>query len=1759
MAARSPQSDAEFAYANALPGHWSAICISCEQDYSGSILENLLPGWDRHRQGVEREIEPQAPYYTHVITVDLTPIREKKDLQKHKGPKEGISHLLINGDIIAVKTKHLEEYFEYHVEKTSTQIKILTVKLDTSKNTLGDLIASPKSTKSPLELGEGGPILFLFDPHMEFTALATAFDDLTRGLRPGHAADATAGSDTLLTESQDQPSSECRLDFAASIAFVSLYCDEPTPPLDATEVTSASDLSQAGITSERIRFLIGKLRQNQFYIRMVARYGWGPFCHVSRLSAYLDRIAIDWTRRPPRREAELGQSAGSEAMEGPSQTTPGRPYDSANNRGKERSFLGFTPEALESWWEDVERIWIELEKRLNYGPWAGVAMESGYFDWMTPPDPPPARSSKEDDSRPQGKKADDSAAELEGLAKKRTEYWKKRSEDYKRKYFSDITPQSLIKCLAHVHQYGRLDSTATEEVSDELGVPWFTRTKKSESGARGQQAEAVSPNVRRKWMNQLTKDTLALWEDHCERYFSEENDEYRLDGILKSFDAPVLEIEKRPSPQERMDELLGKAPASSEELNQEAGHSVARRLITMAGRRNSLRANEFIFGMLIDFSQMLSKGCAHWARESRRWESVQAPDSEEKVWTVVPIRILLIGDHITDPIERRRHYGYLQSAFNAAFPLIGDQRTVELHVIEYEDQEREWDTHQWWVDRLRGDDKIAASRIDEYVACAEGEKERPAGFPKGERLELLAYDIILVEAECQTRFVGPSIIQWLDNAIDEYSVSRKESGDQVKGGVKPRPQLLVLSRDASAGQSFLCLWLGAQAFASKSRIFGIPALLTMANVGKWAPIPTGKKLRPNFSVVEGIIPHQRNRLKSERPQDLIHGDEWDRFWVQRMPKADLHYHIGTSISFHAITAMAANTAGYVIGERPASSGGVGKSRRHELAIEEVVRQACKIVILTRLGLRIIDEEEKKKDNAYKMLWASARYLVQPRGDDGKIVDRTPPKFGAIDQVIKWLVRPDRPVRTFEATSILITAIQVFDCYLQARNGDPVYGDTSGGRYEGVDEEQLSASPKNHTFIQGPTTRQRFESVVNGAWNGLAVLSELMAGDKAGLVGALSQSLDYYSDHIRRNWTDVFNIEQVRDTLRQSAPGALQRMSDRAKERSYRAFDAITRQFDELLSEEKKNWLSIATKDFQETRGETVFRDSGGPEKHAEMVAVFNHDPYNAIFNKRTLPRARASLTQLAVLPGTSVKYRPWEGTDVDRTLQRYLVGSDLLGAEHLQFAENLVLAGLDLGRQNAEDNVVYSEVRCATTGYCQSGLNKYDATELLCVSFDLGALLFGGWRRGSHSEAIQEARSRQERRAQPVPGRSASYNQNGLGSDVDDLDVEKTRLGVVYSLTAAYLSNCIEPLTSPQSQAASGDEPARHGGETKTTENGSTQPDKCWRTCCEPWATIAMWANPTQKQRWIRTNVLLGGKRHKADQIEETVGLVQHYLARGIEYGEILDSVTPRRHSMPASWWKRCSVVGFDLSGDESKKIKELRDLLEPLFVACAPITIHAGEAMDAASIWHAVHQLGAQRIGHGLRLRDSKKLLDHCVRRSICMELCPISNSFTNPFDISPPEVAGVDPVAKRDRYPIKDFIDSWLDACINTDNRSLHRDGALSDEYLKAAQLSGGLTRWDLLRIAKAGFKNAFIPKEEVARLLKHVEYEVYKIACERSGENDFEQVQRWPDPVKKNDGVTEPHLPAEARSGTAAGGRGQTSSSRKGSRAETPSRSS
>ena len=123
-------------------------------------------------------------------------------------------------------------------------------------------------------------------------------------------------------------------------------------------------------------------------------------------------------------------------------------------------------------------------------------------------------------------------------------------------------------------------------------------------------------------------------------------------------------------------------------------------------------------------------------------------------------------------------------------------------------------------------------------------------------------------------------------------------------------------------------------------------------------------------------------------------------------------------------------------------------------------------------------------------------------------------------------------------------------------------------------------------------------------------------------------------------------------------------------------------------------------------------------------------------------------------------------------------------------------------------------------------------------------------------------------------------------------------------------------------------------------------------------------------------------------------------------------------------------------------------------------LTAHAGESMGPESIWAAL-ELGAERIGHGIRAIDDPVLLAHLRDRSIPLEICITSNLVT-----------GV--VKRLEDHPVRRLYDAGVPIVLNTDDPAMFRC-SLTEEYRLAAR-AFGFSQVELEAIAGNSFRYAF-----------------------------------------------------------------------------------
>ena len=162
-------------------------------------------------------------------------------------------------------------------------------------------------------------------------------------------------------------------------------------------------------------------------------------------------------------------------------------------------------------------------------------------------------------------------------------------------------------------------------------------------------------------------------------------------------------------------------------------------------------------------------------------------------------------------------------------------------------------------------------------------------------------------------------------------------------------------------------------------------------------------------------------------------------------------------------------------------------------------------------------------------------------------------------------------------------------------------------------------------------------------------------------------------------------------------------------------------------------------------------------------------------------------------------------------------------------------------------------------------------------------------------------------------------------------------------------------------------------------------------------------------------------------------------------------------------------VCAVDLAGAEAlypaSAYKGLFAEAQSLGVPC---TLHAGEASGPESVWQAL-EMGASRIGHGVRAGEDPSLLQELARRRIPLELCPTSNLQTK-------AVAGLE------EFPIRSYLKQGIAATVNTDNMTVSRT-SLKREFQLLQSI--GLTEEERRVLLENSVEAAFLSSERKALL--------------------------------------------------------------------------
>jgi adenosine deaminase/aminodeoxyfutalosine deaminase len=165
------------------------------------------------------------------------------------------------------------------------------------------------------------------------------------------------------------------------------------------------------------------------------------------------------------------------------------------------------------------------------------------------------------------------------------------------------------------------------------------------------------------------------------------------------------------------------------------------------------------------------------------------------------------------------------------------------------------------------------------------------------------------------------------------------------------------------------------------------------------------------------------------------------------------------------------------------------------------------------------------------------------------------------------------------------------------------------------------------------------------------------------------------------------------------------------------------------------------------------------------------------------------------------------------------------------------------------------------------------------------------------------------------------------------------------------------------------------------------------------------------------------------------------------------------------------NVVGFGIGGDERNGPPELfRDLYSYCRDHGLRLTVHAGESAGPESVWGALN-LQAERIGHGLTIRQDADLVQELAERQVPIEVCVTSNLRT-----------GV--CSELAEHPVHSYFEHGLMITVNSDDPAIFRT-TVTREY-QLLQDHFAFAEDQLRELARNSFEASFLPAEKKLEFL-------------------------------------------------------------------------
>ena len=227
----------------------------------------------------------------------------------------------------------------------------------------------------------------------------------------------------------------------------------------------------------------------------------------------------------------------------------------------------------------------------------------------------------------------------------------------------------------------------------------------------------------------------------------------------------------------------------------------------------------------------------------------------------------------------------------------------------------------------------------------------------------------------------------------------------------------------------------------------------------------------------------------------------------------------------------------------------------------------------------------------------------------------------------------------------------------------------------------------------------------------------------------------------------------------------------------------------------------------------------------------------------------------------------------------------------------------------------------------------------------------------------------------------------------------------------------------------------------------------------------------THTARGVQFETVVRGIARALNEVRQ-LGITSHLIMCFLRDRPVDDAMATLEQSLA----HRDVIFGVGLdSAEVGNPPRKFRDVFERAISAGFRAVAHAGEEGPPEYIWQALDVLGAERIDHGVRCLEDRRLVQRLEADRVPLTVCPFSN-------------VKLRVVETLEHHPLARMLDHGLCATVNSDDPAYF--GGYVGENLAGAAKALELDDGAIVQLARNSFEASFLEDAARARHLAELD---------------------------------------------------------------------